>query len=164
MNIVIPLVLFVVGFIIGYGINLVFSRKTQATDFANALGEKFSLDILPKLTQSAGEQTALLAKEKLESASANLKQDFANRQDAIGETIKRLHEELQKANEKLEKAERERIGSFEGLRQQITAQAKQTDSLIPVSYTHLDVYKRQHRGYQSRSKRRCEEVSGIWSR
>ncbi len=133
MNIVIPLVLFVVGFIIGYGINLVFSRKTQATDFANALGEKFSLDILPKLTQSAGEQTALLAKEKLESASANLKQDFANRQDAIGETIKRLHEELQKANEKLEKAERERIGSFEGLRQQITAQAKQTDSLIQAT-------------------------------
>jgi len=133
MNIIIPLVLFVVGFIIGYGINLVLSRKTQANDFANALGEKFSLDILPKLTQSAGEQTALLAKEKLESASANLKQDFANKQDAIGETIKRLHEELQKANEKLEKAERERIGSFEGLRQQITAQAKQTDSLIQAT-------------------------------
>lgn len=133
MNIIIPLVLFVVGFVIGYGINLVFSRKTQATDFANALGEKFSLDILPKLTQSAGEQTALLAKEKLESASANLKQDFANKQDAIGETIKRLHDELQRANEKLEKAERERIGSFEGLRQQITAQAKQTDSLIQAT-------------------------------
>ncbi len=133
MNIVLPLALFIIGFVIGYVINLMFSRKSQSADLANALGEKFSLDILPRLTQSAGEQTALLAKEKLESASANLKQDFTNKQDAIAETIKRLHDELQKANEKLEKAERERIGSFEGLRQQITAQAKQTDSLIQAT-------------------------------
>ncbi|MBP6993941.1 hypothetical protein KBB12_01760, partial [Candidatus Woesebacteria bacterium] len=124
MNITVPLILFVVGFVIGYAINLVFSRKSQATDLANALSEKFSTDILPKLTQSAGEQTALLAKEKLESASINLKQDFTNKQDAIEKTIKHLHDELQDANKKLEKAERERIGSFEGLRQQITAQSK----------------------------------------
>lgn len=133
MNITIPLALFVVGFVIGYAINLVFSRKSQATDLANALSEKFSLDILPKLTQSAGEQTALLAKEKLESASINLKQDFTNKQDAIEKTIKHLHDELQDANKKLEKAERERIGSFEGLRQQITEQSKQTDSLIQAT-------------------------------
>lgn len=133
MNFLVPLVLFVVGFILGYSMSLILSRKSQAAELANAVGEKFSLDILPKLTQSAGEQTALLAKERLESASASLKQDFVNKQDTINETIKRLHDELRKANEKLEKAERERIGSFEGLRQQLSIQARQTDSLIQAT-------------------------------
>ncbi len=133
MDIIVPLILFVIGFLMGYGVYYFVSRTTHAKELADAVGERFNTEILPRITQSAGEQTALLAKERLESASANLKQDFAHRQDVIAETIKRLHEELQKANEKLEKAERERIGSFEGLRQQITAQAKQTDSLIQAT-------------------------------
>lgn len=126
------LLLFVVGFVAGFVIAHILARKNQTDNFSKQLEERLTL-FLPQITQTAGEQTALLAKEKLESASAHLKQDFANKQDAIGETIKRLHDELQKANEKLEKAERERIGSFEGLRQQIATQTKQTDNLIQAT-------------------------------
>ena len=124
--------IFIIGFVIGFVLSALFTRRNQASDLAMQIEEKLNA-ILPKLTQTAGEQTALLAKEKLESASINLKQDFQTKQQAINDTIKTLHEQLQRADEKLEKAERERIGSFEGLRQQISSQTKQTDNLIQAT-------------------------------
>lgn len=118
-----------VGIILGFIAHYFFSHKNQGKDLAGSIEQTLNM-LLPKITQAAGEQTALLAKEKLESASANLKQDFQNKQTIIQDTIKRLYDELKIANEKLEKAERERIGSFQGLREQLSLNAKQTDSLI----------------------------------
>ncbi len=78
-------------------------------------------------------ERALLAKEKLEAATTNIKDEFDNKQELIDMTMKNLTLELHKANDKLEKAERERIGSFESLKTQITAQAKHTQDLMQTT-------------------------------
>ncbi len=131
MNLV-SIVAFLIGAIVGFGVAYFILKKNQSSDLAKSIEETLN-NLLPKITQSAGEQTALLAKEKLESASVSLKQDFQNKQTIIQDTIKRLQDELKLANDRLEKAERDRIGSFEGLRQQISLQTKQTDSLIATT-------------------------------
>ncbi|MFO0703580.1 MAG: DNA recombination protein RmuC [Patescibacteria group bacterium] len=123
------IVFLLVGVIVGFVVAQVFMKNKNSEDLKKSLEESLA-SALPKITQSAGEQTALLAKEKLESASVNLKQDFQNKQMIIQDTIKRLHDELKTANEKLERAERERIGSFENLKVQISNQTKQTQDLI----------------------------------
>lgn len=128
----VSVVMFLVGTMVGFGVAYFILKKNQSNDLARSIEETLN-NLLPKITQSAGEQTALLAKEKLESASVSLKQDFQNKQTMIQDTIKRLQEELKQANDRLEKAERDRIGSFEGLRQQISLQTKQTDSLIATT-------------------------------
>lgn len=123
------LFIFFLGIVVGFLLQFFTSRKNQAAQLADKLEEKLNI-ILPKLTQTAGEQTALLAKEKLESASQNLKDDFQLKQSQIDKTIQNLHTELQRANDKLEKAERDRIGSFETLKTQITQQAKLTNDMM----------------------------------
>lgn len=121
-----------VGLVIGFAFAYFIFKRQNPQDTAVSLEKTIAL-MLPRITQAAGEQTAILAKEKLESASQNLKQDFAHKQNSIDETIKRLHEDLRLANEKLEKAERERVGTFRGLQEQISLQTKQTDSLIQAT-------------------------------
>lgn len=125
-------VMFLVGAILGFVAAFFVFKKNQTQDLSKSIEDSLNA-LLPKITQTAGEQTALLAKEKLESASVNLKQDFQNKQTIIQDTIKRLHDELQNANDKLEKAERDRIGTFQGLKEQMTAQAKQTQDLISTT-------------------------------
>jgi len=125
-------VMFLVGAILGFIAALFIFKKNQTQDLSKSIEDSLNA-LLPKITQTAGEQTALLAREKLESASVNLKQDFQNKQTIIQDTIKRLHDELQNANDKLEKAERDRIGTFQGLKEQMTAQAKQTQDLISTT-------------------------------
>lgn len=125
-------VMFLVGTIVGFAVAFLILKKNQSKDLTRSIEESLNA-LLPKITQTAGEQTALLAKEKLESASVNLKQDFQNKQTIIQDTIKRLQEELKAANDKLEKAERDRIGTFQGLKEQMTAQAKQTQDLISTT-------------------------------
>lgn len=125
---IIPLI-FVIGFVVGFLLQKILAGKNQAVALADTLEQKLNA-ILPKLTQVAGEQTALLAKEKLEATSKNMKDDLDAKRDMIDQTIKTLHLELQKSQEKLEKAERDRIGSFEHLKTQITHQAQQTADLM----------------------------------
>jgi len=125
-------VMFLVGAILGFIAALFIFKKNQTQDLSKSIEDSLNA-LLPKITQSASEQTAFMAKEKLESASVNLKQDFQNKQTIIQDTIKRLHDELQNANDKLEKAERDRIGTFQGLKEQMTAQAKQTQDLISTT-------------------------------
>jgi len=125
-------VMFLVGAILGFVAAFFVFKSNQTQDLSKSIEDSLNA-LLPKITQTAGEQTALLAKEKLESASVNLKQDFQNKQTIIQDTIKRLHDELQNANDKLEKAERDRIGTFQGLKEQMTAQAKQTQDLISTT-------------------------------
>jgi DNA recombination protein RmuC len=122
-------ILFVVGFLAGFILQKYWGNQSQSAEFADKVEEKLN-KIIPQMTQTAGEQTALLAKEKLEAATFNLKDEFDNKQELIDKTIQTLNVELHKANEKLEKAERDRIGSFENLKQQITQQAKHTQDLL----------------------------------
>lgn len=122
-------ILFVVGFLAGFILQKYWGNQSQSAEFADKVEEKLN-KIIPQMTQTAGEQTALLAKEKLEAATSNLKDEFDNKQELIDKTIQTLNVELHKANEKLEKAERDRIGSFENLKQQITQQAKHTQDLL----------------------------------
>ena len=131
-SVTVSLVLFIVGFVLGFVIQRLLGAKNQSADFADKVEEKLNA-IIPKLTQTAGEQTALLAKEKLEAATTNIKDEFDNKQELIDMTMKNLTLELHKANDKLEKAERERIGSFESLKTQITAQAKHTQDLMQTT-------------------------------
>jgi len=80
-----------------------------------------------------------LANEKLSDKGNQIQTDLSNKKDAIEKMVKRVLDELTKNQLKLETAERERVGSFNGLRaaiensQQLTQQLKVTaDSLKSV--------------------------------
>jgi DNA recombination protein RmuC len=120
------------GFVLGFLCALFFQTRRDDQLIVKRVDESLQR-IVPQLTQIAGEQTALYAREKLESASELLKDDFADKQVLIERTIRDLSQNLQKTNDKIEKAERDRIGSFEHLREQIHHQAQQTKDLIATA-------------------------------
>jgi DNA recombination protein RmuC len=123
------ILVFVLGLGVGVAVTFFLTKAYQLQSVAEKVEARLQ-EFLPKITQTAGEQTALLAGQKLEAASKNLKDDFELRQDAIAKLIERLQLELKNANEKLEKAERERFGSYRSLEQQILEQSRRTQDLI----------------------------------
>ncbi len=68
-------------------------------------------------------------KELLQADKELLSSDISNKKDAIERLVKQVHEELRDSKDKLEKAERERIGSFHGLKKELENQQKLTEQL-----------------------------------
>ncbi len=85
--------------------------------------------VFPDVVKKASEQVILLAEERLGAEKKEIKTDLDNKKMAIEEMIKRVHDELEKSVMKLDNAEKERIGSFRALKQEIENHRKITDQL-----------------------------------
>lgn len=118
----------VAGLLVGLVTYLLLNKKNQSQQIADSLEEKLNL-ILPKITQMAGDQTALLAKEKLEASSKEIGKELEAKKELIDETLKRIKTDLIEANAKLEKAEFAREGTFQKLSEQLSAQKEQVEHL-----------------------------------
>ena len=69
------------------------------------------------------------ANDKLNDKNLQIQTDLSNKKDAIEKMIKQVLEELNKSQSKLEIAEKDRVGSFNGLREAIDNNRKITEQL-----------------------------------
>lgn len=70
-----------------------------------------------------------LAKEAIDSKLKETENDFKKRQATINEVVTPIKEKLEKFDNEIRKLERERVGAYEGLKEQIGALMNQTSSL-----------------------------------
>ena len=85
--------------------------------------------ILPDLTKKVSEQVIMIANEKLGAEKQDIKTDLDNKKTIIEDMIKRIHDELDKSDEKLTSVEKERVGSFRELKNELENQRKITETL-----------------------------------
>lgn len=85
--------------------------------------------ILPDFTKTNNEQLITMANEKLGAQKQDIKTDLENKKDVIEDLVKRVYEELDKTDNKLQSAEKERIGSFRELKNELENQRKLTEQL-----------------------------------
>lgn len=85
--------------------------------------------ILPKLLKQATDQFLMIAREKLGADKQEISIDLANKKATIEDIGKQIKEDLENTKTKLEKAERERIGSFHALKQELESQRIVTEQL-----------------------------------
>lgn len=93
------------------------SRIDTSQDLANKLNE-----IFPQVLKNANQQLITMADQKIGT-------DLQNKKDSIEKMVKQVLEELTKNQSKLESAERDRIGSFMGLKESLETNQKLTKEL-----------------------------------
>jgi len=84
---------------------------------------------IPKILKNTNEQLILMANEKLSAEKQEITSDLNNKKTIIEELVKRIEKELDNSKDKLETAERERVGSFRELKQELENQRIMTDKL-----------------------------------
>lgn len=85
--------------------------------------------MIPKMMRDANEQLISMANEKLGAEKQDIATDLSNKKAVIEDIAKKIREDLERHKDKLETAERERIGSFRELKQEIVNQTKVTEQL-----------------------------------
>ncbi|MDD9331383.1 MAG: DNA recombination protein RmuC [Wolbachia sp.] len=70
-----------------------------------------------------------LAKEVIDNKLKETENDFKRRQDTINEVVTPIKEKLEKFDNEIRELEKERVGAYEGLKEQIGALINQTSSL-----------------------------------
>jgi DNA recombination protein RmuC len=73
-----------------------------------------------------------LAKEVIDSKLKETESDLKKRQTTINEVVTPIKEKLEKFDSEIRELEKERVGAYEGLKEQIGALMNQTSSLANV--------------------------------
>lgn len=118
---------FLLGTIVGLGlfITLLYLLRDKISSLLqNKLNE-----IFPKALHDASEQLVQLNK----SENQEIKTDLSNKKDAIEKLVNTVLEELNKTNTKVEGAEKERIGSFRELKQELENQRRVSENLASTT-------------------------------
>jgi len=84
---------------------------------------------IPNELKHTNDDLIRLANEKLGAEKQNIAVDMANKKTVIEDIAKRMREEMEKQQDKLEIAEKERIGSFRELKQELENQRKISEQL-----------------------------------
>ncbi|OGH16515.1 MAG: hypothetical protein A3C30_04995 [Candidatus Levybacteria bacterium RIFCSPHIGHO2_02_FULL_40_18] len=84
---------------------------------------------LPDLFKPITEQVIMLAEEKLKAQKDDIKTDLNNKKDAIEKMVKQIGEDMAKNNKRLEDSDKDRIGSFSVLTQELKNQKILTEQL-----------------------------------
>jgi len=93
------------------------SKKESKDDLSQKLNE-----IFPEVLKNANQQLITLADQKIGT-------DLSNKKDSIEKMVKQVLDELSKNQSKLESAEKDRIGSFNGLKEAIDNNQRLTQQL-----------------------------------
>lgn len=111
----------ILGLLAGIAITLVIVNFLKTKLFAERLSSRLRKDVL--------EELVLIAKEQLGAERQDIKTDLTNKKDAIERLIKQMHDELRDTKKKVDDADRERIGSFRALKQEMESHRKITEQL-----------------------------------
>ncbi len=93
-------------------------------DFLNKLNEKLLHNL-----DHANNSLVTLASQKLDSQKQEIENDLTNKRDAIEKMVRTVLDEMKQQAQKLEQAEKNRVGSFESLRESIDNNRKITEQL-----------------------------------
>ena len=104
------------GLVAAYVILTFFKKKEKEENFASVIDEK-----IPLIASSL--------KQQLEAEKQDIKTDMKNKKEIIESMVKRVFDALEKQNQKLTEAEKERVGSFRALKQELFNQGKITEQL-----------------------------------
>lgn len=118
---------FLLGTIVGLGIFITLLYLLR--DKISFLLQNKLNEIFPKALHDASEQLVQLNK----SENQEIKTDLSNKKDAIEKLVKTVLEELDKTNTKTEGAEKERIGSFRELKQELESQRRISENLASTT-------------------------------
>lgn len=126
MEIVIIILLVV---LIGAVIFLILKQQRQdPIDMSKDIEAKLN-EIFPQVMKNASDQLISMADQKLGAEKKEIAVDLINKKDAIEKMISQLLQEVNKNTTKLEAAERDRVGSFMALKQEMEMQKKLTEQL-----------------------------------
>jgi len=115
------------GIFIGLGIflTLVYLLKNRVTSLLeNKLNE-----IFPKALHNASEQLVQLNK----SENQDIKTDLSNKKETIEKLVRTVLDELEKTNTRVVGAEKERVGSFRELKQELESQRRVSENLATTT-------------------------------
>jgi DNA recombination protein RmuC len=93
-------------------------KKREKQSLSSSVEEAIS-KAFPKALSEATDHLVKMADQKLRAEKQDIKTDLGNKKELFEELVKRLHQELQNANKDLLKAEKDRIGSFGALKQEL---------------------------------------------
>lgn len=100
-------------------------KNTGISDeVTQAMGREF-----PKLQKEALEMLVSMNNDKMEADRREIHSDLENKKNNIETIVKEVRTELERSNKKLEEAEKDRVGSFRALKEEIEQHRKITDQL-----------------------------------
>lgn len=101
-----------------------FFRSKLLSYFEQKLNEIFM-----RVLNRATEHVINVADQKLAAEKQEIKTDLTNKKEAIEDLVKQVKDEMRQNAQKLENAERERVGSFSALKQELAGHKEITEQL-----------------------------------
>ncbi len=105
-----------IGLVAAFVLFNFFKKKQSEENVSSVFDEKIPL-------------IAATLKQQLEAEKQDIKTDMKNKKEVIEGLVKRVFDALEKHNDKLNDAEKERVGSFRALKQELVNQSKITEQL-----------------------------------
>ncbi len=106
----------IIGLFASYVLYWLFNRGKKSEDVSAVLDQKIPL-------------IASTVKQQLEAEKQDIQTDLKNKKEAIEDLVKRVFDRLEDHQKKLSEAEKERVGSFRALKQELESQGKITEQL-----------------------------------
>ncbi len=106
----------IIGLIFAYIAYWLLNRGKKSDDVSSILDQKIPL-------------IASTVKQQLEAEKQDIQTDLKNKKEAIEDLVKRVFDRLEDHQKKLTEAEKERVGSFRALKQELESQGKITEQL-----------------------------------
>src|SRR5690349_2960049 len=107
-----------IGIVAAIAFISIFKRNLMSSGINDELGNKLN-ELFPEIMKKANEQLITMADQKLGAERKTIESDLSNKKTAIEDLVKGLKEEIKQSSDKLEIAERERVGSFSQLKQEL---------------------------------------------
>ena len=128
VTVIIFLVFISAGFILFNFLNKKRDTETVAKSVEKAIRQAF-----PDALNQASEQLVRMANERLKAERQDIKTDLGNKKDMFETLVKKLHEEVNRANKDLERAEKDRIGSYGALKQELETNKQLISELVATT-------------------------------
>jgi len=109
-----------------------YSKKREGNSVADKVEETIQ-KIFPEALKKASEQLIVMADQKLKAEKQDIKTDLGNKKEIFEDLVKKLHEEVERANRELQKSEKDRIGSYGALKQELESNKQLISELVATT-------------------------------
>src|SRR3989339_285703 len=115
--------------VLGVAVVFYFLKQKESQNVESSVTDAINR-AFPKALSQATDHLVKLADQKLKAEKQDIKTDLSNKKDIFEDLVKRLHQELESANKDLQKAEKDRIGSYSALKQELESNKELINQLV----------------------------------
>ena len=115
--------------VLGVAVVFFFLKQKESQNVESSVTDAINR-AFPKALSQATDHLVKLADQKLKAEKQDIKTDLSNKKDIFEDLVKRLHQELESANKDLQKAEKDRIGSYSALKQELESNKELINQLV----------------------------------